>query len=359
MYSPAVFPSPLAHTSTSSLEDSEDWQDFPSELSVVAAGPSGLLLGEAPVQSAGEVVPTSYSRPGIAPRVVRPIPTGLRVMQADMMPEYFAEAMEQARGPPMLEWCQAVALCASCTWQGEQCKFEEPIMGVRRDMSVCLLYHSQHEKCSVTLSWHAACIAAEQGWDCKWVATQLEEGRRGRVSGRGFGVEGGVGAGQPPMKVGPLQGGQREGPPTMHNKGKWRASPLLEVGPSKQAQEELAMTGPLGSMVYSLTSGALVKQSAEGSWSVAKAFLQHRVEELERMPRDLPLELGQGVMQMGHLLAEHRQRATADPRAWWEVAMDVAEPLPGHPKVLAMVVAQLEVDLVGRIVEVDLEGEGE
>ncbi|KAG5333217.1 hypothetical protein C0989_006078, partial [Termitomyces sp. Mn162] len=177
------------------------------------------------------------------------------------------------------------------------------------------------------------------------------------------------------------------------------------------------MVGPLGPTVYSPTSGALVEQSAGGSWSVAKAFLQHWAEELERllatcgeevrrvgeerdrlwreldkarkewdlaywarehhillngasaalgsihdglarMPRDLLPELRQGVMQMGHLLAGHRQRVTADPGAWWEVAMDMAEPLPGHPKVLATVVAQLEVDLVGRIAEVDSEKEG-
>ncbi|KAG5349130.1 hypothetical protein C0989_005748 [Termitomyces sp. Mn162] len=91
----------------------------------------------------------------------------------------------------------------------------------------------------------------------------------------------------------------------------------------------------------------------------ASAALGSIHDGLARMPRDLLLELGQGVMQMGHLLAGHWQRATADAGAWWEVAMDVAEPLPGHPKVLVMVVAQLEVDLVGRIVEVDLGREGE
>ncbi|KAG5350789.1 hypothetical protein C0989_009261 [Termitomyces sp. Mn162] len=75
---------------------------------------------------------------------------------------------------------------------------------------------------------------------------------------------------------------------------------------------------------------------------------------LARMPRDLPLELGQGVTQMEHLLVEHWQRTAVDPRAWWKVATDVGELFPGHPEVLAMVVAQLEVDMVGRIVEVDM-----
>ncbi|KAG5731738.1 hypothetical protein E4T56_gene832 [Termitomyces sp. T112] len=78
-----------------------------------------------------------------------------------------------------------------------------------------------------------------------------------------------------------------------------------------------------------------------------------------KMPRDLPPELEQGVEQMGWLLAEHWQRTAVDPGAWWEVAMDVWEPLSGHPEVLAVVVAQMEMDLVGRIAEVVLEEEEE
>ncbi|KAG5332382.1 hypothetical protein C0989_007107 [Termitomyces sp. Mn162] len=112
---------------------------------------------------------------------------------------------------------------------------------------------------------------------------QLEEGQRGRVSGRGSGVEGGVGAGRPPMKIGPPWGGQREGAPATHNKGKWMASPSLEVGPSKQAWGEPAMAGPPGPTVYSLTSGALVEQSAGESWSIAEALLRCQAEELERL----------------------------------------------------------------------------
>ncbi|KAG5336696.1 hypothetical protein C0989_012081 [Termitomyces sp. Mn162] len=35
-----------------------------------------------------------------------------------------------------------------------------------------------------------------------------------------------------------------------------------------------------------------------------------------------------------------------DSRAWWEVVMDMGEPLPEHPDVLVIVVAQLEVDML-------------
>ncbi|KAG5718735.1 hypothetical protein E4T56_gene2740 [Termitomyces sp. T112] len=99
----------------------------------------------------------------------------------------------------------------------------------------------------------------------------------------GQGVEGGVGMGQLPMKVGPPWGGRREGAPTMCNKGKQRVSPSPEVKPSKWAWGEPAMACPLGPMVYFPTSGALVEQSAGGLWLVAKAFLWRQVEELERL----------------------------------------------------------------------------
>ncbi|KAG5348509.1 hypothetical protein C0989_010257 [Termitomyces sp. Mn162] len=322
------------------------------------------------------------------------------------------------------------------------------------------------------------------------------------------------------MKVGPLWGGRREGAPSRQEKGKWRASPSPEAGPSKRARGEQVMGGPPGSAVYSPTSGAPVEQSADRSWSVAEAYLRRWVEGLEwllvareeeiqgvreerdgaqreldgvrrerdlawkdkdvaigtaaerlsclqelevqtvhlqaraeavevatqqaggsgvretqqgssagevwaaaerarrreewlaneaasgrrgvlrewfprflllsadsgstdwaqehrilldgasaalgsihdglaRMPGDLPPELGQGVTQMGHLLAGHWRRATADPGAWWEVATDVGEPLPGQPEVLAAVVAQLEVVMVGRVAGLGSEEEGE
>ncbi|KAG5330254.1 hypothetical protein C0989_009108, partial [Termitomyces sp. Mn162] len=76
------------------------------------------------------------------------------------------------------------------------------------------------------------------------------------------------------------------------------------------------------------------------------------------MPGDLPPELGQGVTQMGRLLAGHQWRAMADPGTWWEMATDVEELLPGQPEVLAAVVAQLEVFMVGRVVGLGSEEEG-
>ncbi|KAG5731708.1 hypothetical protein E4T56_gene725 [Termitomyces sp. T112] len=118
----------------------------------------------------------------------------------------------------------------------------------------------------------------------------------------------------------------------------------------------------------------LANKAASGQWGVLHEYwarehciLLNRAsvalgsfhDGLVRMPGDLPPELGQVVMQMRRLLAEHQQRAMADPGAWWKVVTDVRELLPEQLKVLAIVVVQLEVAMVGRIAEVESEEEGE
>ncbi|KNZ79063.1 hypothetical protein J132_04763 [Termitomyces sp. J132] len=58
-----------------------------------------------------------------------------------------------------------------------------------------------------------------------------------------------------------------------------------------------------------------------------------------------PLELQQGMARLERLLAGHQQRNAVAPGLWWEVAADVGEALPGLAEVLAVVWAQMEVDL--------------
>ncbi|KAG5349966.1 hypothetical protein C0989_001010 [Termitomyces sp. Mn162] len=58
-----------------------------------------------------------------------------------------------------------------------------------------------------------------------------------------------------------------------------------------------------------------------------------------------PPELQQGMVQLERLLAGHRRRNVVAPGSWWEVAADVGEALPGLAEVLAVVWAQMEVDL--------------
>ncbi|KAG5715267.1 hypothetical protein E4T56_gene2988, partial [Termitomyces sp. T112] len=482
-YSPTASRLPSPPSQPSSSKNSEGhrdrrWVEVMYRSSV--AGPSGPLSGADATQPPVGGAPSTCSKSGIRLGVVRLVPEGLRVVQVEVMPEQFAEAVGRARGPPTLKWCQAAAPCVSCTRRGEQCEFEEPASGVWRDMSVCLPCRSWHEKCSVTLSWRAVCIAAEQGWDRGWVAAQLEEGQKGRVLGRGSGAGEGERVSAPVMKVGPLRGGRREGAPSTQEKGKQRASPSPEAGPSKWARgkqvvvscggylrhraeglERLLVTREeeiqgvweerdrarqeldgvrrerdlarkdkdvaIGTATERLShlqelevqmvhlqawaeaaevatqqaGGSGVRETQQGSsagevraaaervrwqeeWLANEAASgrtdsvsidwarEHRIlldgasaalgsihDGLARMPGDLPPELGQGVTQMGRLLAGHWRRATANPGAWWEMATDVGEPLPGQPEVLAAVVAQLEVFMVGRVAGLGSEEEGE
>ncbi|KAG5348434.1 hypothetical protein C0989_010456, partial [Termitomyces sp. Mn162] len=58
-----------------------------------------------------------------------------------------------------------------------------------------------------------------------------------------------------------------------------------------------------------------------------------------------PLELQQGMVQLERLLAGHRQHNAVAPGSWWEVAADAEEALLGLVEILAVVRAQMEVDL--------------
>ncbi|KAG5731235.1 hypothetical protein E4T56_gene14500 [Termitomyces sp. T112] len=200
------------------------------------AGPSGPSSGADMMQPPAGVAPSMRSKSGICPGVVRLVPEGSRVVQAEVTLEQFAEAVGWARGPPTFEWCQAAA----------PCEFEAPTSG-----------------CSISLGWRAACVTAEQGWDQDWVAAQLEEGRKGRVLGRGSRAGEGEWVSAPVMKVGPPWGGRREGAPSMQEKGKWRASPSPEAGPSKRARGEQAMGGPPGSAVMVGCGGLSVVSGRE------------------------------------------------------------------------------------------------
>ncbi|KAG5717596.1 hypothetical protein E4T56_gene5445 [Termitomyces sp. T112] len=75
--------------------------------------------------------------------------------------------------------------------------------------------------------------------------------------------------------------------------------------------------------------------------SATFALIQNR---LVQMPTDHPLELDQ-VVRMGRLLVGHQWYNVVAPESWWEVAADVEKELPGLAEVLAMVRAQMEVDL--------------
>ncbi|KAH0581045.1 hypothetical protein H2248_012184 [Termitomyces sp. 'cryptogamus'] len=113
----------------------------------------------------------------------------LQVAQADVTPERFAEVVGQARGPPILEWCQTEApVSFKHHLQGLGLICHLSVLSALAVGSIVSL-RSQHRGPAETPLWHMACMAEEQGWDMEWVVEQLLEGRKEKVSGWGSGVE--------------------------------------------------------------------------------------------------------------------------------------------------------------------------
>ncbi|KAG5723467.1 hypothetical protein E4T56_gene17045 [Termitomyces sp. T112] len=104
----------------------------------------------------------------------------------------------------------------------------------------------------------------------------------------------------------------------------------------------------------------LVSEAALGSAGILCWVWEHQIlldgasavfasiqDRFVQMPMDHPSELDQEVVRMGWLLAGHQQHNAVALESWWEVVVDVEEELPGLAEVLAMVRAQMEVDLGG------------
>ncbi|KAG5331570.1 hypothetical protein C0989_007986 [Termitomyces sp. Mn162] len=76
--------------------------------------------------------------------------------------------------------------------------------------------------------------------------------------------------------------------------------------------------------------------------SMAFASIQ---DGLVQMPVGQPPELQQEMARVGRLLVGHRQHNAVASGSWWEVAADAEEALPELAEVLAVVQAQMEIDL--------------
>ncbi|KNZ82353.1 hypothetical protein J132_00168, partial [Termitomyces sp. J132] len=76
--------------------------------------------------------------------------------------------------------------------------------------------------------------------------------------------------------------------------------------------------------------------------SVAFALIQDGLTQGSAVQ---PPELQQGMVRLERLLAGHRRCNAVAPGSWWEVAANVGEALPGLAEILAVVWAQMEVDL--------------
>ncbi|KAG5349593.1 hypothetical protein C0989_002891 [Termitomyces sp. Mn162] len=231
-----------------------------------------------------------------------------QVPQVEVIAEVFARALEQAQGPPTLEWCLDQA-------PGKVCKFDEPSAGSHQDTSVCLPCYTRHEKCLISLDWQAAWIAMEQEWEEEWVWGQLGKVQKARVLEK-------ESTEQLAGKVGPPQSGQRERVLVAVDKGKRRASLLPEVGPNKRPWGHELMVEPPGPHIYSPTLGAPLEQassSPEPTPSITEVFLRQQVEALM-----VALMAWEGKLKRAGEDCDVAQREQ-DMLQWkWDTAMQVA-----------------------------------
>ncbi|KAG5716610.1 hypothetical protein E4T56_gene16273 [Termitomyces sp. T112] len=102
----------------------------------------------------------------------------------------------------------------------------------------------------------------------------------------------------------------------------------------------------------------LANEAASGRAGILRWVREHRVvldgasaaftsiqDGLTQGSAVQPPELQQGMARLERLLAGHRRRNAVALGSWWEVAADAGEALPGLAEILAVVQAQMEVDL--------------
>ncbi|KNZ77866.1 hypothetical protein J132_03142 [Termitomyces sp. J132] len=102
----------------------------------------------------------------------------------------------------------------------------------------------------------------------------------------------------------------------------------------------------------------LANEAASGRAGILRWVREHRVlldsasaaftsiqDGLTQGSAVQPPELQQGMVRLERLLAGHRQRNAVAPGSWWEVAADAGEALLGLAEILAVVRAQMEVNL--------------
>ncbi|KAG6882432.1 hypothetical protein C0992_011691, partial [Termitomyces sp. T32_za158] len=73
----------------------------------------------------------------LGPGQIQAVPEASRVSTAHASPTVWSQALQRARGPPMLAWCQVNGPYSHCAWRNADCVFEGPQAGSRRDSAVC------------------------------------------------------------------------------------------------------------------------------------------------------------------------------------------------------------------------------
>ncbi|KAG5715196.1 hypothetical protein E4T56_gene3074 [Termitomyces sp. T112] len=136
----------------------------------------------------------------------------------------------------------------------------------------------------------------------------------------------------------------------------WEAQPMEEVEEREMAPEGCLLQAELE--VARRREDWLANEATLGRVGILCWVWEHQVlldgasaafasiqDGLAQMPVGQPLELQQGMARVGRLLAGHQQCNAVALGLWWEVAADTEEALPGLAEVLAVVQAQMEIDL--------------
>ncbi|KAG5727074.1 hypothetical protein E4T56_gene20316 [Termitomyces sp. T112] len=144
--------------------------------------------------------------------------------------------------------------------------------------------------------------------------------------------------------------------------GLWERPTQQEGWPTEEA-EEREMAPEAGLLRVELEVARqredwLANKAASGRAGILRWVWEHRVlldgastafasiqDGLAQMPGGQPPELQQGMVRVGRLLAGHQWHNAVAPESWWEVVADAGEALLGLAEVLAVVWAQMEIDL--------------
>ncbi|KAG5732295.1 hypothetical protein E4T56_gene11359 [Termitomyces sp. T112] len=328
---------------------------------------------------------------------VEGVPPLQQIPQVEVTAEEFARALVWAWGPPMLEWCQNEALCVFCAWRGKACIFDVPspqkvlnpvrVLGEAQKTQMSgevSVEQSAEQVGPLQGEWREGASSAADGGKQR-ASLPLGAGPSKRPQDLGTGIKfsrapafnhGGL-----PSQVGGCANGgiYSTGGGALMGKGGSRCSAGREGGigvgiehPSVGGAREVRPTEEVEEQEMVPESGLLrvelevarqredwlANEAASGHAGILCWVWEHRVlldsasaafvsiqDGLAQMPMGQPPELQQEMARVGRLLVEHRRRNAVAPESWWEVAADTGKALLGLAEVLAVVQAQMEIDL--------------
>ncbi|KAG6874714.1 hypothetical protein C0992_006904, partial [Termitomyces sp. T32_za158] len=221
----------------------------------------------------------------LGPGQIQAVPEVSHMSTAHASLVVWSQALQRARGPPTLAWCQANGPCSCCARRNADCIFEGPQAGSWHDSVVCKACQDKHEGCSVAWLWRVCCVSAEQGWGLDWMWRKMGKGPRPQVvevpGGGPTAVEG------MPTPVGT--------PCLRPDKGKRKA--VSESEAPKRVRRRLSPApptfkgGPLGLNVFLPGSGCLLPSITirQGPPEILRSEVRWLREEIEGLREEVPV----------------------------------------------------------------------